>query len=487
MADPGLGNGPSSWNARITQVLALIEGLSELAEVLKGAVLWGLEGPPPQAPTEDEAIDVFHVIGEIILFLMGIELEDHLIARIPDNGTGVHGYTKNGVEICFIIVLFIMILFTILGYLNGWGPPDEGEKFDQGQSQFDRIYEIIEKAKADPDQWSSGGAVKYNAKNQVLSGAVRDVENADKEIVGILQHQAGQVAKARIELESTMGSLEALLAVIAGVAGYTFRANPASFGAAEGSPPLIQAEGGVSPWSASPEALLLEKWLLHIVLGASIVAVAVAISFVSMLIDEGRCNSSRLNKRKKKYEDAHDDVVKIAQGLAVGAQGIATTSAASTSGLWSIPARSDASTTLFEATTLTGSRADKPASIHARAGDGFDSGNGVVDTPPRAPAISQEPQTPVVQPAATELGQPCENPATLLTSLLTRVNLSGSMSERISLLASLTRISSPVAAEPAPGAAAAATGMEYGPAVPVEAGLVGAAPAAKPIGAQRNV
>ena len=422
---------PGEESSIAGKVLFFIECCTELAEVLKGAVLWGLEGPPPHwHPTADEAIDVFHVIPELIMLAMGIELEDQLIGRInPDSKTGLHGFTKNGIELCFNFVLAIMILFTILGYFNGWGPPDEGETFGAGQINFRDIYQILKLAEADPDQWSGGGADKYNAKNQVLRDSVQDLEDADKEISDIVQRQAGQVSQGRVELESTMGSLEGLLSLIGGVACYTFTYNP-----------------------GSALAVFIEKWLFHVVLGAAIVAITVAISFAGVLIDDGYGNADRFERRKNKYEDAHDAVVNMLPGLATAGAG-----------------------------SGTGHFASVPVS-------------------PAAPAMFTGPQTLATPRGTAEPGRPFGTSTEHLVSLVAQAKLSGPLAAQIPLLASLTRKPLPAAAKSgAQQAAMPATRSgdadDVTPAAgpwsvpdllaPVE--WVGAAPALEPVGAQRSV
>lgn len=418
--------------------------------------------------TEDAGFDIFHATFELISMLFAVELEDGLIGSISggEGDVGKHGYTANGVEICFAIVLWVMVTFTIIEVLSGWGPPDKGSDFAESRSDLENLCKILEGASPDPNKWSGAGADNYNKLNRDLCGLVATIKEVDQQIENILKHQAGQVQQAREEVASILGSLAALLLFVSVYATIILK-DP-----------------------ASPTAVFLEKYVIRVVLGVTATAFLMSIAFVGVLIDEGCSNERRLRRRRNKYEDVADDADRIARGSApVAVGGVNTPSWVSVPSFAAATLMSDMSAISLGRSAATGGMADKWASAAARSGDGAEGGNGPLTVPALAAETPAKAQTPWADLVLAGLDQPAEEAAEALWNAVGRLNLGGQTAGQVPLLASISRRPAKSGAEetafraaeavvPATLAgdideATTASSADHAPGVPVEVAMVG--------------
>ena len=93
------------------------------------------------------------------------------------------------------IIDVAMVVVTILDLLNGVWPPDKGDRFLLGKSEFENMQHFLEAADPDPAKWSGTGAAAYKAQNDILLQLTKDLQGYDKEFADLLKAHATRVQK----------------------------------------------------------------------------------------------------------------------------------------------------------------------------------------------------------------------------------------------------------------------------------------------------
>ena len=149
-----------------TAVLAtrLIAGLGCLVDVAR--VIY--DGVEAKQITDAEGIDIGAEIAEITFLCHGLSTPSQYQQCV--DGPGL---TSGQTQICWGIVYGSVFLITALESLNGWGPPDPGKDFTDGQKKIDHVNTILAGAGPQPDQWSDSGAATYDEANKTLAALVQ--------------------------------------------------------------------------------------------------------------------------------------------------------------------------------------------------------------------------------------------------------------------------------------------------------------------------
>lgn len=101
-------------------------------------------------------------------------------------------------------------LIEFVQLLNGFGPPDTGGDFRDGDTTFSHsVYDLL--VRAAPADWISDGANEYQSRNDNLLIQVTSIAQADRAVANIVASQAGVVEDARIELAGIVAGLSGAL------------------------------------------------------------------------------------------------------------------------------------------------------------------------------------------------------------------------------------------------------------------------------------
>lgn len=98
-----------------------------------------------------------------------------------------------------LVLAATMEFIQIIGVLNGFGPSDTGGEFRDGSNQFHtEVSEPLENASY--AAWHGESAEEYKSQNDYQKQRVQQMAEIDQQIASILQDQATQVEKVRVEL-----------------------------------------------------------------------------------------------------------------------------------------------------------------------------------------------------------------------------------------------------------------------------------------------
>ncbi|MBY0442003.1 MAG: hypothetical protein K2Q25_07690 [Mycobacteriaceae bacterium] len=405
----------SHWDNRGEFWAFVLEMLTELSEIIRGAVNVDSANEPP----EDGWLDITHAILEITAIVLCFEAEHALEDLAPVNPTEAWVLSKVWIQRCFGITYWLLILFTALEYMSGFGAPDEGSDFDQGQKKFGDVYETLFDAKA--THWTGTGAEAYNAKNETLFGLAKSMQDADRKITEIVAHQARRVQELRNEIA---GLLAGVVGFMLAISFYMWRCGLLTFGAGHQcgnseEEKAIQAGrekaaakkaeqerqaffnsrlgngycGGcitevdnaitVSDSAATevekaplPSPLAPVNWLPPLVAVVTIMSTAAAIVCILLMINEGKSTVDEIKKQREIYQQAASDAADISNGLGVSAPATGRTAVPEISrhiipGFAAHSMRADAgeiSPAAFKATVATRDGVDRRDPLWAPAG-----------------------------------------------------------------------------------------------------------------------
>ena len=117
------------------------------------------------------------------------------------------------------VIYKTIAVVTAVEAANGFGPPDTGQAFTTGASNFDAVRGFLVSADPNPSQWSGSAADVYAARNDDQKGFAARVAELDREIAILMGLQAGQVEKVRNGLAGVKVTLGAAAIIVGALVG----------------------------------------------------------------------------------------------------------------------------------------------------------------------------------------------------------------------------------------------------------------------------
>lgn len=93
------------------------------------------------------------------------------------------------------IIDVAMVVVTILDLLNGIWPPDKGDRFKLGKSEFENMQQYLESAIPDSAKWSGEAAEAYAAQTKILLQLAKDMQANDLALAALLEEHGNRVQK----------------------------------------------------------------------------------------------------------------------------------------------------------------------------------------------------------------------------------------------------------------------------------------------------
>lgn len=177
---------------------------------------------------------------------------------------------------------FVLLIIQCLESMNGFGPPDTGDKFSHPASSSNISFALKNAA---PTRWSGKAEYRYAGKNETQQDYQALFNEADKEIATTLTTQAGQVEQVREGLAGVQIAVVGAIGVAMALA--------------------------VVVWALKDQGLLVQYEVVVSVLArfveySAFEAALAALGLLGWLIYCGQGNSGAFDRAQRKYRDVVD-------------------------------------------------------------------------------------------------------------------------------------------------------------------------------------
>ncbi|WP_142281534.1 EspA/EspE family type VII secretion system effector [Mycobacterium kyorinense] len=92
-----------------------------------------------------------------------------------------------------------LLALTLMSLQLGFGDPDSGDRFGNGSTQFQQVYELLDSAF--PNGWAGAGSQAYTKQNTKQQGRAEIMAHADNMMHGIVQEEARQLTETQTYID----------------------------------------------------------------------------------------------------------------------------------------------------------------------------------------------------------------------------------------------------------------------------------------------